>query len=73
MDAHHRTIAKAISYRVLAALITTAVAWGVTGAIHFAATIGLTDAVLKFGLYYMHERAWNRVEFGRAKPPEYQI
>jgi len=73
MDAHHRSIAKAISYRVLAAVITTIVAWSVTAELRFAAAIGLTDAVLKFGLYYLHERAWNRVGFGRAKTPEYQI
>ena len=73
MDAHHRSIAKAISYRVLAAVITTTVAWSVTADFQFAATIGLTDAVLKFGLYYLHERAWNRVGFGRAKAPDYEI
>ena len=73
MDAHHRSIAKAISYRVIAALITTVVAWSVTTEIRFAATIGLVDAAIKFGVYYLHERAWNRVGFGRAKRPEYEI
>lgn len=73
MDAHHRSIAKAISYRIIAALITTVVAWSVTTEIAFAATIGLVDATIKFGVYYLHERAWNRVGFGRAKRPEYEI
>jgi len=73
MDAHHRSIAKAISYRIIAVLITTIVAWCVTTELRFAAAIGLTDGILKFGVYYLHERAWNRVSFGRAKPPEYEI
>jgi len=73
MDAHHRSIAKAISYRIVAALITLIVAWSVTTEIRFAVAIGLADAVIKFGVYYLHERAWNRVGFGRAKPPEYEI
>ena len=73
MDAHHRSIAKAISYRIIAAAITTTVAWSVTGELGHAALIGAGDVVIKFGVYYLHERAWNRVGFGRAKRPEYEI
>jgi len=54
-------------------LITMAVTWAVTRQIHFAAEIGIADTVIKLGVYYFHERAWNRVRFGRQEAPEYEI
>jgi len=54
-------------------VITTSIAWIVTDQFAFAATIGVADAAVKLGAYYLHERMWNHVSFGRAKPPEYQI
>jgi len=57
----------------VAVLITTSVAWAITGSLHFGALIGGVDALIKLGAYYLHERAWNRVELGRLRPPEYQI
>ena len=29
--------------------------------------------VIKVAAYFVHERIWDRIEFGRAKPPEYEI
>jgi uncharacterized membrane protein len=29
--------------------------------------------VVKLALYFVHERIWNHIGFGRAKPPEYEI
>lgn len=72
LESHRRSIAKAISWRIAATAITASVAWLVTGEIGFAATIALADSALKIGSFYLHERAWNRVNFGRAKPREYQ-
>jgi len=73
MDSPSRSLVKALTWRVMAAVITTLVAWAVTGDTAFAATIGLADTMLKLGAYYMHERTWNRVSFGRPKEPEYYI
>ncbi len=38
-----------------------------------AAQIGILDTVIKIGAFYVHERFWNRLNFGKLKPPEYQI
>ena len=73
MDKYHRSIAKAVSYRLVAVIATTVIALLVTGEARSAATIGFVDGLFKFGLYYVHERSWNRVGFGRARTPEYQI
>jgi uncharacterized membrane protein len=57
----------------VATFITATVAWVVTGKLHFAATIGVADMVIKLGAYYAHERLWNRLAFGRIRSPEYEI
>ena len=73
METTRRSLAKAASYRILSTIVTVTVAWMVTGSMSFAATIGVTDALVKLTLYYAHERVWNRIPGGRVEPPEYQI
>ena len=73
MDSFYRSMVKTLSWRVLAVIITTSVAWIVTGEKVFAATIGIADTVIKLFVYYGHERIWNRIHFGKIKPPEYNI
>jgi len=73
VESHVRTIMKALSWRVIATLVTFTVAWIVTGELKFAAEIGLADTIIKLGGYYLHERTWMRVAFGKLKTPEYQI
>lgn len=73
MDTHLRSVLKAASWRLIAVVITTAVAWRITGEPGFALAIGFVDTLIKIGAYYAHERAWNRVPFGKMRPPDYQI
>jgi len=73
MDTHRRTAAKAVSWRILATIITGCVTLMVTGRVKIALSIGLLDSIVKLGIYYAHERAWNRVSFGRAKSTDYEI
>ena len=73
MESQRRTITKALTWRVVATSITACIAWAVTGEVRFGAFIGGLDALIKLVSYYAHERVWNRVDFGRARAPEYQI
>lgn len=73
METHFRTIAKALSWRFIATMITFSIAWIVTGTLKVAMEIGIADTLIKLGAYYFHERAWINVNFGKQKPPEYQI
>lgn len=73
METHFRTIIKALSWRVIATMVTFTVAWIVTGRLNIAAEIGIADTIIKIGAYYMHERTWMRVAFGTIKRPEYEI
>jgi adenylylsulfate kinase len=31
------------------------------------------DVVLKIGAYFIHERIWNHINYGRPKAPDYEI
>ncbi len=72
-DTHWRTFVKALSYRAVSTVVTGAVAWFATGELPTALAIAAGDSLLKVGLFYAHERAWTRIRFGQARPPEYEI
>lgn len=73
METHVRSLAKAISYRVAGSLTTALIVYLIKGDFAIALGAGAADGVLKMGLYFLHERLWNHINFGRAKPPEYEI
>lgn len=73
-DSHYRSILKSITWRIIAAFITSLIAWSMTRRFSLAAAIGLGDGFIKIGVFYLHERLWNRIDLGRVKPePEYEI
>lgn len=63
-DGHGRTTAKTASWRLLASLDTTLLAFIFTGSPAAALSIGGLEVITKLGLYYLHERAWARVRWG---------
>lgn len=74
-ESHMRSIVKSLTWRVIAVAVTMLVSyiwlqeWGKSIAIALIANF------IKFLLYYLHERAWNRLNFGRKKevPEDYMI
>lgn len=69
----YRSVAKTISWRTVGTLDTIIVSYFITGSFVMAASIGSIEVVTKMILYYFHERAWNKISFGRIKEPDYQI
>jgi len=59
-----RHLFKAITWRTIASLTSFFLAWGVTGDIKDGLSIGAADVVIKFVLYYLHERVWHKSDFG---------
>jgi len=73
-DRPSRSIAKAISWRATGTLDTIFISLLVTGKLKMALSIGFVELFTKIVLYYLHERAWNKISFGRKKPGgDYQI
>ena len=75
MESNARSIAKAVSYRVLGSASTALIVYAGTRSLSFSAGAGAADAIIKIGLYFVHERLWNHIPFGRqdTKAPEYEI
>ncbi len=73
VESKRRSLAKAVSWRVIASITTAVITWGLTGAPTLAVKVGLLDSATKLFGYFLHERLWARIKFGLAKPPEYEI
>jgi len=73
MDSHTRSIAKAVSYRILGSSVTALIFFVLTGKGKLSLGAGALDVILKIAAYFVHERIWDRIQFGRSKPPEYEI
>ncbi len=67
MESHKRSILKAVTWRVLATLVTILVVYFVTKKVALALGVGFVDAAIKMFVYYAHERVWDRTRFGRRK------
>jgi uncharacterized membrane protein len=64
-ETHTRSILKAISWRTLGTLDTFAISWFMTGRIAVAGSIAGLEIATKIVWYYLHERVWALVPFGR--------
>jgi uncharacterized membrane protein len=73
METKKRSLAKAVSWRVVATLITSLIVFLLSGEVAFAVKIGLLDTLAQFVVYFFHERLWLRVRFGRYEPKDYRI
>jgi uncharacterized membrane protein len=73
-ESHYRSIAKAVSYRIVGSTTTALIFYVLTGKASLSLGAGALDVVLKIGAYFIHERIWNHINFGRTrKTPEYEI
>ncbi len=60
-----RSVAKAISWRVIGTLDTLLISYVLTGKVALAASIASIDFVTKMFLYFFHERFWNKINWGK--------
>ncbi len=73
-DKRVRSLVKAISWRVTGTLDTMVISLIVTGRINLALAIGGIEVFTKICLYYLHERVWNALHFGKVRAREdYEI
>lgn len=67
VDKPIRSAIKSVSYRVFGSAATAGISYVFTHSATAAVSIGLVEFCTKFGLFYFHERAWTKVNFGRKK------
>ncbi len=70
METRTRSFVKAISYRLFSSLIVTAgIVYLFTGQRRLAFGIGLTELVVKVFTFFLHERVWTWIPYGRGAHP----
>jgi uncharacterized membrane protein len=64
-DTSVRSLAKAVSWRITGTVDTFVISWLITGQVLLASGIAFTEIMTKVGLYWLHERVWSRIAWGR--------
>jgi uncharacterized membrane protein len=61
-----RSVAKTLIWRMVAELDTFIVSYSITGSMSWSLSIVGFESASKTVLYYVHERAWGHILWGRA-------
>lgn len=65
MSKLRRTSAKTISWRTLGTVDTILISYFVTGSVAMAGAIGSIEIFTKMALYFIHERVWDKIGWGK--------
>jgi uncharacterized membrane protein len=63
-EAHSRSLAKAVSWRLTGTIDTFVISFIITGRVSLAGSIAGTELLTKILLYYLHERVWSQISWG---------
>jgi uncharacterized membrane protein len=67
MDTARRSLVKTVSWRLTGSGATFLISYLIAGNFAVAGTIAVIQLVLNTVLYFLHERLWNRIGWGRTK------
>jgi uncharacterized membrane protein len=67
MESHTRTLIKSITWRIIAVIVAFVVAYAFTHKPVESGGIAITANIINMIAYYIHERVWNKINFGRKK------
>jgi uncharacterized membrane protein len=65
MVSKKRSLAKSVTWRLVAIVVTFIVGYIMTGSLELAASLSVVSNVINFILYYLHERVWLTVRWGK--------
>lgn len=72
METKLRSFLKAFTYRFSGLFGTLFLVWIVTGELNLAAMVSVADTLIKIAAFYVHERVWHKIPYGKEHI-EYQI
>ena len=70
MENHARSILKTITWRIVATLTTALLVFIFTENFFISLGVGFLEFMLKTPVYYLHERIWNMLQYGRINPQD---
>jgi uncharacterized membrane protein len=62
-----RSLAKTITWRITASIDTFIIAWVITGSWQLGGSIAIIEVLTKIIFYYVHERVWNKINWGKRR------
>lgn len=65
MDSTKRSLAKTISWRITGSGATFLITLAISGNIKTAGSVALLQIIANTLLYFVHERVWNKIAWGR--------
>lgn len=66
-ESHYGSVGKAVSWRIVGTMDTIILSTLITGSFNMGFSIGGIELVTKIVLYYLHERLWRIIPFGRVQ------
>ncbi|ORU92523.1 MAG: adenylyl-sulfate kinase [Cycloclasticus sp. symbiont of Bathymodiolus heckerae] len=66
-ETNRRSIVKGVTWRVIATTTTMIIVYVFFGRLDLAIAAGLLESVLKIGLFWLHERAWFKIRWGKKR------
>ena len=67
IEARYRSLLKAFSWRLFGTFATFVLVYIFTGKGFVALTVSGSELVSKIALYFLHERLWEKIKFGRRR------
>jgi uncharacterized membrane protein len=64
-ESHLRSLLKGLTWRLTGTVVTILIAWLFTSDLKISLEIGAFELISKVGLFYLHERAWLKIPWGR--------
>jgi uncharacterized membrane protein len=64
-DTKTRSLVKTITWRVTGSGATFAISYIISGNVAIAGSIAIVQLISNTILYFLHERVWNKIEWGR--------
>ena len=66
-ETHARSVVKAVSWRILGTFATSVIVFIFTRRWGLSLFVGAMEFVSKIGLFWIHERVWDRLKYGRVE------
>jgi adenylylsulfate kinase len=67
IEKKRRSVLKTLSWRIWATLTTAALVLLFVGEVKIALAIGGLEVIIKMALYFLHERWWNTIKYGKEQ------
>lgn len=67
-----RSLIKTITYRILIIVSNGLIVYFITEDVAATTRITIVASIVSTALYYLHERAWNKIHWGKAHIPPLQ-